>query len=130
MADRTYSYTQTNTISYCDESEKHLVDKREWERLKDAVKNCRFKTNYWEIACSVTGGIFASGLIQWLCLKIQGDYTALCPILLTVWITAACLSALCYFASTSTNKANKGLVSSIQKEINYIEDGFPSLPKE
>lgn len=120
----TTSYNSKNQVLLPMSTESFAVDKRNWNRIKDAVDNCVFHTNWWEILYSVFGGGTITAFVTWLSLPKIPENKMTCIILLCATFACFAIAILCYLGSLDSKRQNITTIDSVKKEIKFIEDSF------
>lgn len=121
-SEKLYSFKTDNVVELPKSTRSHVVESRDWDRLKDTAEKCKFEKNWWDVAASVFAGAAASAAATWLSIFRNTDMTIEATVLLVAAIACVLLSVVCFIAGSKNDSIKESKVSDILKEIKFIED--------
>ena len=124
MANEFYSFKQENRVSLPMSPSSFVIDKREWERLKDIVEKCKSDGKWFKSIAFCFFGISGSAFITWLSLTSQQGIEIKQLVLLIVTIVSVVIGALCIGVQYFLNRNKEMSIQAIKDELKFIEESF------
>lgn len=113
-----YTYQENRMVTLPTASSSIAIEKREWDRLKKEVSECKVGGQWFMSVGFCFFGICGSAFITWLSLAEETEKT----ILMIVTLVALALGVLCIIFQVALNKNKKSSIETIKNEIAFIED--------
>lgn len=120
-----YTYQEDRTVTLPVASDSFAIEKREWNRLKNLVSNCKTNREWFMSIAFSFFGFAGSAFITWLSLGSQEGMEITRLILMMATIVSLLMGVICLVFQWYLNKNHSDSIESIKDEIQFIEGGIP-----
>lgn len=127
MTDGKISYNTSHDVTLTVDPQYITVDKRDWDRLKREVNNCKHHTDWWMNIAFASFGISGSAFITWFSLPVSKENIEVRIVLLCAALGCLIIGIIGIFAHCSFVKHYEKDMNDIKQVVVDIED---KLPKE